>query len=455
MEAKEIENLVASQKNFFRTHATVPVAWRKLQLKRLKESLKLHEEELIQALKMDLGKSGRDAYMSEIGLVYSEISYMLKHLNSLACPHPVYTPLHEFPSLSETIAIPYGSVLIMSPWNYPVYLTLVPLVDAMAAGNTAVLKPSDYSAHVSEVLDAIITETFDSQYIGIVKGGRQENQSLLDQPFDYIFFTGSKAVGQLVMEKAAVHMIPFTLELGGKSPCIVDETSNLKLAAKRIVFGKFLNAGQTCVAPDYVVVQDSVHDEFIAQLKHEIAMQYPNPGLIGRIINQKHFDRLKSLVDPAKVVYGGVASDPTLQIAPTVLDHVSWNDPVMQEEIFGPILPVMTYSSFTEIMTEIEERPTPLAFYLFTRDEARKEYYKKVQPFGGGCINDTVIQLSNDHLPFGGMGASGIGKYHGKFGFETLSHTKAVLEKAQWLDLPMRYANAGQYAEKLIRFFLK
>lgn len=455
MEALEIQELIAKQKEFFSTHQTIPVSYRKTQLKLLRGAIQLHEKEILDAIYADLGKSDTEAYMSEVGMVYSEINYMLHHLDSLAAVHYKYTPLHEFPSLSMTIDIPYGNVLIMSPWNYPFMLTMSPLVDALAAGNTAILKPSDYSRNTSQVIAKIVKETFPEGYVSCILGGRAENQALLEEKFDYIFFTGGATVGQLVMEKAAKHITPVSLELGGKSPAVVDETANLAMAARRIVFGKFLNAGQTCVCPDYVYVHESVKDEFLNLLKHEISVQYPKPSEIGRIINEKHFKRLIGLVDPKKVVYGGMASAPTRQIEPTVMDNVTWDDPVMQEEIFGPILPVLVYSDFKELMELLASKPTPLAFYLFTRDKYREDYYKRIQPFGSGCINDTVIQLSNDHLPFGGMGRSGIGHYHGKYGFHTFSHTKAVLDKATWLDIPMRYNNRSKLDEKLIRRFVK
>lgn len=455
MDETDILNLYTSQKKYFKTGATIPVAYRKNQLTRLKESISLHEAEVEEALAKDLGKSSKEAFMSEIGMVYAEIDYMLKHIDCLARSHCALTPLHEFPSWSKTIYIPYGTVLIMSPWNYPFNLTMVPLVDALAAGNTVILKPSNYSVATTDVIQKIISDAFGPEYVAVVPGNHEQIQMLLGQPFDYIFFTGGKTVGKIVMQKAAENLVPLTLELGGKSPAIVDETSNLALAAKRIVWGKFLNAGQTCVAPDYVYVQETVKDDFLALLKHEIAAQYPNPTRIGKIISQKHFDRLKGLVDPSKVVYGGMASEPTLQIAPTVMDNVTWDDAVMQEEIFGPILPVLTYRNFSDVMKEIQDKPTPLAFYLFTRDRARKAYYEKVQPFGSGCINDTVVQLSNEYLPFGGMGASGMGQYHGKYGFACFSHDKAILEKAGWLDLPMRYTNGPKFSDKLIRMILK
>lgn len=455
MEAAEIKAAVELQKAFFNTHQTINTGWRKTQLKALKQSIQRHEKEIQQALYQDVGKSPDEAYMTEIGMAYAEINYMLRHMDSLAATHYKYTPLHQFLSVSMTIDVPYGNVLIMSPWNYPFLLTMAPLADALAAGNTALVKPSDYSSHTSAVIEKILSETFPADYVCCIRGGRKENQALLDQTFDYIFFTGSPAVGQLVMEKASAHLTPVTLELGGKSPVVVDSSANLKQAARRIVFGKFLNAGQTCVAPDYVYVHESVKEPFLAMLKHEIELQYPDPAAIGKIINEKHFMRLLGLIDPAKVVYGGTASVNTRQIAPTVMDAVTWQDPIMQEEIFGPILPILTFRDYRALMDELAAKPTPLAFYLFTRNPEQKAWYKKIQPFGSGCINDTIMQLANDHLPFGGMGHSGMGQYHGAYGFATFSHTKAILDKATWLDLPFRYNNRSGLAASLTRMFLK
>lgn len=455
MDATQIQAAVDLQKAFFNTHQTINVKWRKSQLRLLKESIQHHEREIQEALYLDLGKNADEAYMSEIGMTYAEINYMLRHMDCLSAVHYKYTPLHQFLSVSMTIDIPYGNVLIMSPWNYPFLLTMAPLTDCLAAGNTALVKPSDYSSHTSAVIQKIIAETFQPGYVDCITGGRAENQALLDQKFDYIFFTGSPTVGQLVMEKASAHLTPISLELGGKSPAVVDSSANLKMAARRIVFGKFLNAGQTCVAPDYVYVHESVKDDFLQILRHEIELQYPSPQDIGKIINEKHFKRLLGLINPSKVVYGGTASASTLQIAPTVMDHITWEDPVMQEEIFGPVLPILTFADFKQLMETIAARPTPLAFYLFTRNPEQKAWYKRIQPFGSGCINDTVVQLSNDHLPFGGMGHSGMGQYHGAYGFETFSHTKAVLDKVTWLDLPFRYHNQSGLAGKLIHSLLK
>ncbi len=448
-------DLLARQNAFFKSGATQSNEFRKEQLRRFKCAIELHEKEIEEALFMDLGKSATESYLSEIGLTLSAIDWQIRHLDFQTMPKYHLSPLHQFPSLAKTIRIPYGSVLIMAPWNYPFLLAMVPLVEAIAAGNTAVIKTGHAAKYTSAIMTKLILEIFPSDYAVCIEGGHEEISALLDLPFDYIFFTGGKKLGSIVMESAAKHLTPVTLELGGKSPAVVDETANLALAAKRIVFGKFLNAGQTCVAPDYVAVHESKAEAFIALLKKEIRRQYPNPDMIGKIIDQKHYERLISLVIPEQVQCGGRASGPTLQIEPTVLYPAGWGDPVMQDEIFGPILPVLVYSDFKDLMQKIASMPTPLAFYLFSRNRLHKDYMEYVQPFGGGCMNDTVVQLSVENLPFGGMGASGMGQYHGKYGFETFTHIKSVLVRGMWPDLPMRYANRKPWMEKVIRFVEK
>lgn len=455
METSELNQILQQQKTYFASGATLPVEKRKAALQNLKAVIRKYEPEILSALQKDLGKSQTESFMAEVGMTYEEITYMLRHLDRLAAPIKVPTPVTTFGSRSEIIPIPYGTVLIMSPWNYPFLLTMQPLVDALAAGNTAVVKPSAYSPHVSQIMEKVLMEAFSPEYVSVVLGGRQENQALLDMKFDYIFFTGSVNVGKTVMAKASQYLTPVTLELGGKSPCIVDETANIALAAKRIVFGKYLNAGQTCVCPDYILVQESVHDDFIQQVKHQIAVQYPTMQSIGKIINEKHFNRIRGLLDPEKTVVGGIWNEETLQIAPTVLDHVSWDDPVMQEEIFGPVMPVLTYTSFEDILPVIRQHPTPLATYLFSRNPDHIDLIKYKQPFGSGCINDTIVQLSNHNMPFGGMGESGMGQYHGKFGFYNLSHMKSMLTNNFCIDIPLRYAPYSTLAEKAMRLFMK
>lgn len=459
MTREQIKSIIQSQNSFFATGKTLPISFRKEALGKLKAALYKYEEKISGAIKSDLGKSAFESYMCETGLVINEISHMEKHIKSFAKEKRVRTPLAQFASRSFTKPSPYGTVLIMSPWNYPLLLTLGPLVDALAAGNTAVIKPSAYSPATSNIIKTIITEVFPTEYVAVVTGGREENNFLLDEKFDYIFFTGSKAVGSLVLQKAAPHLTPVTLELGGKSPCIVDAYANLRLAAKRIVFGKFLNCGQTCVAPDYILCHSSVKDKLIEFIKTEIKSQFGESPLnnpdYGKIVSKKHFDRILSLINAEKTVYGGKSHPETLKIEPTVMDNVSQEDAVMQEEIFGPVLPVLTFETIDEVIEIINNNPTPLALYIFSSD---KKVIRKITShclFGGGCINDVVIHLATTNMGFGGVGESGMGSYHGKVGFETFSHRKSIVDKKTFIDLPMRYQPYKKFNEKLIRMFLR
>ena len=459
MEQQEIRRILQAQKAYFAAGKTLPADSRVRALKRLRAAIQAHEGEICGALQQDLGKSGFESYMCEVGLSCSEISYMIRHVRAFCAEKTVPTPLAQFAARSYTKPSPYGVTLIMSPWNYPFMLTIDPLADALAAGNTVVLKPSAYSPHTSAVLAKMIGECFDPAYVAVIPGGREENQCLLGQPFDHIFFTGSQAVGREVMRRAAEHLTPVTLELGGKSPCIVDSTARIPLAAKRIVFGKFLNCGQTCVAPDYIYCDASVKDALIREIAAQITAQFgaaplQNPDY-GRIISQKHFDRIAALIDPQKVAAGGKTDPAGLRIEPTVLDHVSWDDPVMQEEIFGPVLPVLTYRTLDEAVQAINARPHPLALYLFTQNREHARMVTGRCAFGGGCINDTVIHLATSQMGFGGVGASGMGAYHGRAGFEAFSHRKSIVDKKTWLDLPMRYQPYRPVYEKLLRLFLR
>ena len=347
----------------------------------------------------------------------------------------------------------------MSPWNYPFMLTLSPLVDAIAAGNTVIVKPSAYSANTSKIIEEIFTKNFAPEYISVVSGGRAENECLLNQKFDYIFFTGSKFVGQTVMQKAAVHLTPVTLELGGKSPCVVEKSANLKLAAKRIVFGKFLNCGQTCVAPDFIYCEKSIKDELVKNILEEIKKQFGQKPLenqnFGKIINQKHFERLLGLIQKDKVVFGGNSDLQAQRIEPTVMDNVLFSDPVMQEEIFGPIMPILTFENIDECVTKVQQMEHPLAFYIFTSNKKLADRVISLIGFGGGCINDTIIHLATTLMGFGGFGESGMGSYHGKVGFDTFSHYKSIVDKKTWMDLPMRYQPYQKIYDKMIRMFLK
>ncbi|MGN0506134.1 MAG: aldehyde dehydrogenase [Lachnospiraceae bacterium] len=459
MTENEINQLIQKQKSFFSTGATLPVSYRITALKRLGTAIEHHEAELSAALHADLGKSTSEGYMCEIGLVKSELSYMLKHVRRYAKEHRVRTPLAQYVSRSFVKPSPYGCVLIMSPWNYPVLLTLDPLIDAIAAGNTVVLKPSAYSPNTSRVLEQLITECFPPEYVSVVTGGRAENSCLLHADFQYIFFTGSKTVGREVMACASEHLTPVTLELGGKSPCIVDKTANLSLAARRIVFGKFLNCGQTCVAPDYIYCDASIKEQLVAELKKQIAVQFTehplgNPNY-GKIINAKHFSRLLGLMDKKKIVCGGESDEATLRIAPTIIGNVTWDDAVMQEEIFGPLLPILTYSSLEDAVRTVNSLPNPLALYFFSSDKKSASYVMEHAQFGGGCINDTIIHLATSEMGFGGVGESGMGSYHGKKGFDTFTHEKSIVDKKTFLDLPMRYQPYSSFKDALVRMFVK
>lgn len=459
MTETEIKKIVQTHRAYFNTGATLNIEGRIQALNKLKACIVKYEAKIHNALEKDLGKSVFESYMCETGLVLSEISYMLKHIHSFARERTVWTPLAQFHSRSYKKPSPYGVVLIMSPWNYPFLLTIEPLVDAIAAGNTAVLKPSAYSPCTSEIIRAIIQECFEPQYVSVVTGGRAENTCLLNEHFDYIFFTGSQAVGKEVMKKAAEHLTPVTLELGGKSPCIVDKSANMKLAAKRIVFGKYLNCGQTCVAPDYVYCDRAVKDRLVKEIRRQIQKQFGKVPLhnfdYGKIINEKHFERICRLINRDKVVYGGKVNRGTLQIEPTVMDNVTFADAVMQEEIFGPLMPILTYDTPDEVIRNINALPHPLALYIFTRDRAFARKIISRCGFGGGCINDTIIHLATSEMGFGGFGESGMGFYHGKDGFDTFSHYKSIVDKKTWLDLPMRYQPYKNFYGKLVRFFLK
>lgn len=459
MTEQEINGLVAKQRKYFQTGATLPVSTRITALRSLYDTISRYENEIHDALKKDLGKSGFESYMCETGLVLDEISYMLKHIRRFAREKRVRTPLAQFHSRSFKKPSPYGVTLIMSPWNYPFMLTLSPLADALAAGNTAVVKPSAYSPYTSEIIMKILSQCFDPQYVAVVTGGLAENTCLLQEHFDYIFFTGSQAVGKEVMRNAAEHLTPVTLELGGKSPCIVDQSANIRLAARRIVFGKYLNCGQTCVAPDYIYCHRSVKDALVKEIKQQIQIQYGREPLhnpdYGKIINEKHFDRILGLIEERKTVHGGNSDRKALRIEPTVLDNVTFSDPVMQEEIFGPVMPILVFDSLEEVIDRINTMPHPLALYFFTSDKAAAKEVTSRCGFGGGCINDTIIHLATTEMGFGGFGESGMGAYHGKTGFDTFSHYKSIVDKKTWLDLPMRYQPYRKMHEKMVRFFLK
>lgn len=455
----EIQAILKRQREYFAAGHTLPAEARIAALKKLKASLQSHEEDLARALKTDLGKSATESYMCETGLTLSEATWMIRHVRRLMKQRRVSTPLSQFAARSFRSPSPYGNVLIMSPWNYPVLLTLDPLIDAIAAGNTAIVKPSAYAPATGAVLQEILAECFPPEHVCVVTGGRAENQALLHQKFDMIFFTGSKAVGKEVLRCAAEYLTPAVLELGGKSPCIVEKSAKIGLAAKRIVFGKYLNCGQTCVAPDYILCDASIREELIDAIKKEITAQFGADPMsnedYGKIVNEKHYRRLMGLIDPAKVVCGGTGDEKTQRIAPTVMKDVTREDAVMGEEIFGPILPVLTYTDLDAALADIESQPHPLALYLFSEDKAVQRKVLDRCHFGGGCLNDVIIHLATSEMPFGGVGESGMGGYHGEAGFEAFSHLRSIVDKKTWLDMPVRYQPYTKQKDKMLRFFLQ
>ena len=453
----DISTLVSNQHAHFRSGVTLPVAARLDALDRLRRNILAMQPDIEAALQTDLGKHPYEGYFCEIGQVLEELSYLRSHLRRWAKPQRVHTPMTLFPAKSRRYPQPYGVVLVMSPWNYPFMLSLTPVLGAIAAGNCVILKPSAYAPATSKVLSQLIAATFEPQYVAVVEGGRAENSALLDQRVDYIFFTGGVTVGKEVMRRAAQNLIPVTLELGGKSPCIVDETADLALAAKRIVFGKFLNAGQTCVAPDYVLVQERVKEQLVEQLKkalHDALGDDPlsNPEY-GKIVNDKHYRRILGLLEGQTILLGGQAREG--KIAPTLLDQVDPQSPVMQEEIFGPVLPILSYTTPQEVVDFVSSREKPLALYLFSRNRAMQELVTSRLSFGGGCFNDTILHLATPYLPFGGVGNSGMGAYHGKASFDTFTHYKSILVGGQHVDVPLRYHPYTSSKFNLLKRFLK
>lgn len=427
-------------------------------LKLLQKNIRLMEDEIYDALKLDLNKSKTEAYMSEIGLVLSEISYMIKHCKKFAKAKRVHTPLAQFASKSYVMPCPYGSVLIISPWNYPFMLSIEPLVDAISAGNSVILKPSETSINVSNVIAKLIEKTFPSEQVFVVQGGREKCSFLLDLDFDYIFFTGSMRVGKIVLQKAAEKYIPVTLELGGKSPCIVDETANIELAAKRIVFGKFLNCGQTCVAPDYIYCSSKIKDKLIRELEKQIVLQYSDNPINNedypKMINKKQFNVNTRLINEKNVIFGGKYSEENHKIEPTLLNS-TFGSEEMQEEIFGPILPIVTFENLDEVVKKVNSMNKPLALYCFSSSKKNQDKIMTECDFGGGCVNDTIIHIATSNMGFGGLKTSGIGSYHGKKGFETFTHYKSIVNKKTWIDLPMRYQPYTKSKHKMIKMFLK
>lgn len=460
MDSTQIDNILQLQRDFYDSGATIPVSFRKRQLKKLYQAVQKYRLQIEEALKKDLGKSSYESFMCEIGLVLSEISYMIRHVKKFSKRKTVYTPLAQFASHSYMQPVPYGNTLIMSPWNYPFLLSIDPLVDAIAAGNTAIVKPSAYSPATSKVIEMLVKECFSPAHVSVVTGGRAENAALLEKKFDFIFFTGSQNVGREVMRHAAVNLTPVVLELGGKSPCIVEESADIRLTARRIVFGKYLNCGQTCVAPDFILCHKSIQDKLLQELKLQVEKQFGSDPLAdnnyGKIINQKHFDRLCRLLQSGELYLGGETDAEALRIAPAIMTHVTFDDLVMQEEIFGPVLPVLTYENFDELMLLLKKRPKSLAQYLFSSNKAHIRRVNEELSYGGGCINDTIIHLATSEMGFGGVGESGMGAYHGKAGFDAFSHQKSIVDKKTWLDLPMRYQPyTSKLYRKLLQVFLR
>ncbi|MBV8327635.1 aldehyde dehydrogenase [Chryseobacterium sp.] len=437
----EIEKIVQSQGAFFKTQQTKSLAFRKMYLEKLRELIISNENLLYEAIYKDFGKSQFDTFTTEISFILNDINYYLKNLKSLSSPKKAGTNLVNQLGNSKIYFEPLGTTLVIGAWNYPYQLSLSPVIAAMAAGNCCILKPSEIAENTMKAMSAIINENFPPEYVYVYEGGIEETTTLLQLKFDKIFFTGSTKVGKIVYKAAAEHLTPVVLELGGKSPAIVTKDANLDVAAKRIVWGKFLNAGQTCVAPDYLFVEESIQEQFLEMLRkyiHEFKYK-PDSEQYPRIINQRNFHRLVQLIDKEKVYFGGNYNEENLYIEPTILNNVEWNDAVMQEEIFGPVLPVLSFRNFNTALNTILELEKPLAAYLFTNKQEEKELFTKKLSFGGGCINDTIMHLSNDNLPFGGVGSSGTGSYHGKFGFEAFSHQKSILEKTTWGEPNIKY----------------
>ncbi|MDN4607965.1 aldehyde dehydrogenase [Sporosarcina highlanderae] len=459
-EVQNVESMIKFQRNFFISGKTKDASFRIEMLTRLRDAIKLNEDKIHEALKKDLGKSTFEAYVTEVGFVLSSISLMIKNLREWMEPEQVKTPAHLQPAKSFIIREPYGSVLIIAPFNYPFQLVMDPLVGAIAAGNCAVVKPSEAAVHTATVVNELLTEIYPPDYIRVVEGGIDETNALIHAPFDYIFFTGSTTVGKVIMKAAAERLTPVTLELGGKSPVIVDQTANVEIAAERIVWGKFLNNGQSCVAPDYILVHESVKDKLLKEIISCIREFYGDDCAAsvdyGRIVSTRHFDRLSDLIDKERgnIVCGGNMNRDDLYISPTILDNISWENPSMEDEIFGPILPILTYRNLGEIIHRIRALPKPLAAYLFSENEKAQEYFLENLSFGGGCINDTVSHVGNIHLPFGGVGASGMNAYHGKASYDLFTHSKSIMKKSTKLSVRMGfppYGNKLSFIKRIIR----
>lgn len=453
-----VNQILEKQKKYFQTGVTKTYEFRIEQLKKLQKMIQSYEKEILEALHKDLKKHAFEAYTNEVGFTLDSIAYNIKSLRRWMKAKKVKSPLHQFKSKAIIESEPYGSVLIIGPFNYPFQLLIEPMIGALAAGNTIVLKPSEYTSHTEQLIVKMFQENFDEKYIHVFTGGVDITTQLINSPFDYIFFTGSVGVGKIVMKAAAENLVPVTLELGGKSPTIVDKTANLDIAARRIAWGKFINAGQTCIAPDYVYVHSDVEEAFKAKLANAIKQFYgPSPREsddYGRIVSHRHYTRLLGLISKDKVYHGGDADYESKYIEPTVLDKVNWEDPIMQDEIFGPILPILTYTDINEVIKVIISRDKPLALYLFTEDKSIEKEVLSRTSFGGGAINDTISHVASPYLPFGGVGASGMGAYHGRYSFDVFSHKRSLIKKSTRIDFKLIYPPYGNKI-KLARKFLK
>lgn len=453
----EMKQLVSMQREFFLSNATKDIWFRKEQLKKLELAIIQNQEKIYAALKEDLNKSEYEAYLTEISIVLNEIHYARKHLGRWVKPKKVKTPISHFPAKSFILLEPYGVVLVLSPWNYPFQLALAPVVGAMAAGNCIVIKSSKNSAKTSAIITDIINQTFDPKYVYCVSNEHSYDE-ILKEKYDYIFFTGSERVGKIVMHAASEHVTPLSLELGGKSPCFVDNSANIELAAKRIIWGKLLNAGQTCVAPDYVLVDSKVKHQLIEQMTKQINSMYGNPldnDDYPKIISHDHFERLQGLINREGNKIGGSSDEKTLKIAPAIFTEATFDSEIMKDEIFGPILPILAYDNIDKAIRSVKERAKPLACYIFSQDETYIQKLLQEVSFGGGCVNDTVMHLANHNLPFGGVGSSGMGNYHGEYSIHTFSHEKSVLKNKNVFDIPLRYAPYNVKNLKLIKKIMK
>jgi aldehyde dehydrogenase (NAD+) len=453
----DLEKLIKDMRDYHKTNETLSYAFRIEQLKKLKQAIHTYQDDILEALKKDLNKSRFEGFLTEVGIAILEIKDAIKHLKRWMKVKRVKTPLTLFKAKSYLYPEPYGVVLIMSPWNYPFQLAIAPLIGAIASGNVSVLKLSPDAKHTSEVTKKMIESIFKPEYVSVLTGGLEESQEVIKQRFDYIFFTGSTHVGRIVMQAASKHLTPVTLELGGKSPCIIDETADLDKAAKRIAFGKFVNAGQTCIAPDYIYVQEHIKDAFVKAMKkwiHAFFQEHPiQKDDYPQIINHKHYQRLISLMDKEKVIHGGRYDQQ--KIEPTLLDNITRKDPIMQEEIFGPLLPILTFKDINEVILDLKQQEKPLALYMFSKDKTNLKNVLNSLSFGGATINDTLMHVASGYLPFGGVGESGMGSYHGKKSFDTFSHEKSVLFRSNLIDLDFRYHPYTKRKKKIVDIFMK